>query len=281
MKKILVQLYLVIFGNKLKLSVNLINLIYFWLAKLKYGFTHLLYKDKAAIELRKNGFYIKKEVVHRQKIEKIALKVEELFKNKENLNLTYETSGLIHLKESLNFFPDLLDILNEDKVKKAIEHFLGTNFQLFSANIYRTFPSDIADNKFSSLYYHFDSMPSSHLKLMIYLNDTKLENGALKVVNRKDSLQLRNQGFWDRKISKHHDEIVEKTKILEGKRGDLIYFYPHDTIHKATLPEKGKRDIVNFILIPSLKKFHPKLSREQASRLSNNVDGYCLNPFKF
>ena len=92
---------------------------------------------------------------------------------------------------------------------------------------------------------------------MIYLNDTKLENWALKVVNRKDSLQLRNQGFWDRKISKHHDEIVEKTKILEGKR-----------------------DIVNFILIPSLKKFHTKLSREQASRLSNNVDGYCLNPFK-
>ena len=281
MKKLLVQLYLTIFGNKLKLSVNLINLSYLWMAKAKYGFTHLFNKDKAAIGLRKNGFYIEKEIGFKKKIEKIALKVEELFQNKQNLNLSYKTSGLIHLKESLNFFPDLLDILNEDKVKKAIEHFLGTNFQLFSANIYRTFPSNIADNKFSSLYYHFDSMPSSHLKLMIYLNDTKQQNGALKVINRQESIQLRKKGFWDRKSAKFHDKIVEKTKVLEGEQGNLIYFYSHDTIHKATLPEKGKRDIINFILIPSLKKFHPKLSREQASRLSNNVDGYCLNPFKF
>ena len=60
-------------------------------------------------------------------------------------------------------------------------------------------------------------MPSSHLKLMIYLNDTKQENGALKVINRQESIQLRKKGFWDRKTSKHHDEIVEKTKVFSSR----------------------------------------------------------------
>jgi hypothetical protein len=217
---------------------------------------------------------------HKEAVNSISNQVIELFKNEENLDLTYEKSGLIHLKNSLLHFPELIDLLSSKDVRNIIYGFLGSDFQVFSSNIYRTTKSNTKENTFSSLHYHFDSMPSSHLKVMIYLHDTDEKKGALKVVNRRKSIELRGKGFWERKSNEFHKTIIDNTEVLEGKEGAFIYFYPHDTIHKATLPEIGNRDIVNFVLIPTFKS-NRGLGEDRRQFLSNNLDGYCINPFVF
>jgi len=270
-----------IFGNKLSVKINFLNKIHFIISKLTFRFKNLFFKSPdQSKQLYNNGYLVQDYSGSIGSIHSISKRVIELFKEKENLELTYENSGLIHLKNSLIHFPELINLLNLKEVRDIICGFLGSDYQIFSSNIYRTTKSIDKENTFSSLYYHFDSMPSSHLKIMIYLHDTDKKNGALKVVNRKKSIELRGKGFWDRKSNQFHEIIKENTKVLEGNKGSFIYFYPHDTIHKATLPEIGNRDIINFILIPSIKS-HKKLSKERSQYISNNFFGYCTNPFTF
>lgn len=281
LRKSIVSFYIGVFGNKLSPQINLINLIYLIFAKFIFRLRNPFFNSpQESKQIAANGYLIQNNLDQKGIIDTISEKIDKLYKNEENLDLTYEDSGLIHLKNSLIHFPELVNILNDKGVNDIVSGFLGTYFQIFSSNIYRTTKSNPEQNSFSSLYYHFDSMPSSHLKLMIYLQDIDEKKGALKVVNRKKSIEIRSEGFWDRKTTKFNEIIKNNSLTLEGKKGTLIYFYPHDTIHKATLPEKGYRDIVNFILIPSFK---PQYEIEKGRRqfLSNNFEGFCKNPFKF
>lgn len=281
MRKFLIAIYLKIFGNKLSVKINLLNIIHHLLSKFAFRINSLFFKtSNHSKQIVRNGYLVQNHLDLNEAVNSISNQVIELFKNVNNLELTYEKSGLIHLKDSLLHFPELIDLLNSKEVKDIICGFLGSDFQIFSSNIYRTTKSISQENTFSSLYYHFDSMPSSHLKVMIYLHDTDEKKGALKVVNRRKSVELRGKGFWDRKSNEFHKTIVDHTVVLEGKGGTFIYFYPHDTIHKATLPEIGHRDIVNFILIPTFKS-NRELEDDRRKFLSNNLDGYCVNPFAF
>ena len=281
MRKLLIALYLKIFGNKLSVKINFLNGIHFLLSKFAFRFKNLFFKTSdQSKQIVNKGYLVQNHLNLKEAVNSISNQVIELFKNEDNLELTYEKSGLIHLKNSLLHFPELIDLLNSKEVRDIICGFLGSDFQIFSSNIYRTTKSITKENTFSSLYYHFDSMPSSHLKVMIYLHDTDEKKGALKVVNRRKSIELREKGFWKRKSNEFHKTIIDNTEVLEGKEGAFIYFYPHDTIHKATLPEIGNRDIVNFVLIPTFKS-NRGLGEDRRQFFSNNLDGYCINPFVF
>lgn len=281
MRKLLIAIYLKIFGKKLSVKINLLNVFHHFLSKFAFRINSFFFKTSYhSKQIVRNGYLVQNNLNIKEAVNSISNQVIELFKNEHNLELTSEKSGLIHLKNSLLYFPELIDLLDSKEVRDIICGFLGSDFQIFSSNIYRTTKSITKENTFSSLYYHFDSMRSSHLKIMIYLHDTDKKNCALKVVNRKKSIELRGKGFWERKSNEFHKIIIDNTEVLEGKEGSFIYFYPHDTIHKATLPEIGNRDIVNFILIPSIKS-HKKLSKERSQYISNNFSGYCMNPFTF
>ena len=282
MKKLLVKLYVSFFGNKLPLLVNIINSVYFFLTKLNFFFVSRKVKTNITSDKIKKFGYSRIKVESLNKlIDELSQKVKEQFDNGIDLDYTYATSGLIHLKNSMLHYPELTSIVYDDQVKSVISNFLNTNYRVFSSNIYRTVPKDnIANSDFSSVDYHFDNMPSSHLKLMVYLTDTNEKNGALKIIDRKFSKQLRSRGFWDRKSEKFTHIIEDNKIILEGEKGTFIFFYPHDTIHKATLPDKGYRDVLNFILIPSFKPFQ-NLNRHESKKISNQFFGYCKNPFKY
>tara|TARA_B110000971_G_scaffold144896_1_gene148071 strand:+ start:3663 stop:4508 length:846 start_codon:yes stop_codon:yes gene_type:complete len=281
MRRLLISFYLKTFGNKLSLKTNILNIIYFFIGKFIFRFQNILFKTSdQSKQILDNGYFIKNHSNLKGAVHSISSQVVELLKNEENLELAYEKSGLIHLKNSLIHFPELIDLLYSKEVSNIIHGFLGTDFQIFSSNIYRTTKSVTKENKFSILHYHFDSMPSSHLKVMIYLHKVDEKGGALKVVNRQKSIELRGKGFWERKSKDFQNIIIDNTKVLEGKEGTFIYFYPHDTIHKATLPEIGNRDIVNFVLIPSIRSKRV-LTEDRRHFLSNNLNGYCANPFTF
>ena len=282
MKKLLVKFYVSFFGNKLPLIVNINNSVYYFLAKLSFLFEIRKVKTNINSDEIKSFGYSKIKVDPLNKlIDELSKKVKEKFDNRIDVDCNYETSGLIHLKNSMLHYPELTRIIYDDQVKSIISNFLKSNYRIFSSNIYRTVPKNNTTNSdFSSVDYHFDNMPSSHLKLMVYLTDTNEENGALKIIDRKFSKLLRSRGFWDRKSEKFTHTIEENKIILEGEKGTFIFFYPHDTIHKATLPDKGYRDVLNFILIPSFKPYQ-NLNRLEAKKISNQFFGYCKNPFVY
>jgi hypothetical protein len=174
----------------------------------------------------------------------------------------------------------LEEFLSDQNVCGVFHQYFGSHFQIYSCDVYRTFPSPHpnAEEIFPSLLWHFDNCPASVIKVMVYLRDTTTETGALTVINKPTSHKLRKQGFWDRNNIEHYSsELEDNTIKLEGPAGTVLIFSTHHCIHKATLPTTGLRDVAVFLLQPSLSSTMPWNDAQRHS-YSHNF-GYCINPF--
>ena len=109
------------------------NIIYFFIGKFIFRFQNILFKTSdQSKQILDNGYFIKNHSNLKGAVHSISSQVVELLKNEENLELAYEKSGLIHLKNSLIHFPELIDLLYSKEVSNIIHGFLGTDFQIFS-----------------------------------------------------------------------------------------------------------------------------------------------------
>ena len=138
-----------------------------------------------------------------------------------------------HLRmSSLDFIPEFKKIFLNKNFSPITQEYLGKNcqenLQIFSTYEY------ISENKSTSKprnsYWHFDPYPA--LKYFIYLEDTTLNNGCLKVIPNTVSItkEIRKQIPFEKitgdgykvehLINNFKDQIVN----LEGKKGSLIVF---------------------------------------------------------
>ena len=113
---------------------------------------------------------------------------------------------------------------------------------------------------------------------MVYLTDSNMESGALTVVGKGKSVELKHRGFWDRNNADlYTNEIESNAVILEAPAGTALLFSTHHCIHKATLPRVHHRDVVVFLVQPAFAQqqaFTAEERREFSCRY-----GYCVNPF--
>lgn len=213
-------------------------------------------------------------------LDQIRNKSNSLFATADKTVTNLAESGLIRLKNSLSELSELESLINHEKVSNFLKEYYKSDFKFFSCDMYRTIPSHAKDKEdhFNSLLWHFDNCPKNLVKIMIYLNDVTVENGAISLVPKETSIKLRNKGYWNRWNNDSFLAEIENSKVyLEGKAGSVLFFSTHYCIHKATLPETGYRDVAVFLIQPSLSAAKP-LTNNERDQLSKNF-GYCINPF--
>jgi hypothetical protein len=283
LKLFLLHQYTVFFGNQISLKINLLHYTYDFLAKVNFFITRPItfFKSKKT-NLNKIGFHTMSPFLSTQKILSIKEKVNNLFNDPKKIITTLKSSGLIRLKNSLKEVPELEDYLYSDEIKNYLTLYYGSNYRIYSSDLYRTIPSNKLNKEkdFSSLLWHFDNSPKNLMKVMIYINDVSIKNGAISFVPKPISRELKKKGYWDRynpNIAPHIEKIEKNNVYLEGDSGTILFFSVHDCIHKATLPSEGHRDVAVFLIQPSIKE-NSRIKDFQKETLSKNY-GYCINPF--
>lgn len=279
-----------LFGNTIGIKVNILYGLYMAALRLsaplvsgsrrsgaRSGAEDL---ERKAQEIRTRGLAKIKPVLSPERVRTISRKVDELFAREDKTVRTLQEGGLIRLKGVLVEVPELEQFLLHPIVVEILENYFGSPFQVFSCDVYRTLPQNpvIAAEKFGSLKWHFDNCPSVLFKIMIYLTDTTVDTGAISLVPKAKSLELKRRGFWERsKADSFTDEISRNAVYLEGAAGTTLFFSTHYCIHKATLPTHQHRDVAVFLVQPA---FQPQeaFSPRACETYSFNF-GYCVNPF--
>lgn len=270
-------------GNTISWKTNTLYSLYNALIKARFAMRTKRYPpdiEQLAYAIRTTGMAQMEPVLQPSHQQALSRKVARLLSENEKVVSSLKDSGLIRLKGSLLEVPELEQVLMHPRIIAVIEYYFGSYFKVFACDVYRTFPenAEAAAQKFSSLRWHFDNCPASLLKVMIYLTDTARETGAISLVPKEVSLQLKREGFWNRtQANQFEDKINRNTVYLEGRAGTVLFFSTHYCIHRATLPVTGYRDVAVFLVQPSLVPQRP-FSPESRTTYSYNF-GYCINPF--
>lgn len=283
LKTIYQRVSLRINGNTISWKTNALYLLYNALIKARFAMRAKQYPpdiEQLAYAIRTTGMAQIEPVLQSSHQLALSRKVARLLSENEKVVSSLKDSGLIRLKGSLLEVPELEQVLMHPRISGVIEDYFGSYFKVFACDVYRTFPenTEAAAQEFSSLKWHFDNCPESLLKVMIYLTDTMCETGAISLVPKEVSLQLKREGFWNRaQAGQFEDKINRNNVYLEGKAGTVLFFSTHYCIHRATLPLTGYRDVAVFLVQPSLVPQRP-FSLESRTAYSYNF-GYCVNPF--
>ena len=264
-----------LFKNKIGVLPNLLH----------YAFSALLkisgrgVSSQAGEELCQNGYVKLPPFLNQARIQQISEKLNRLFADETKIMSGLKESGLIRLQKSMLDLPEAEEFLNSPLVRDTLRNYYGSSFKIFKCDIFRIFPVKKTEQELSSMRWHFDNMPRSLVKFMIYLTDATSETGATTMLPKPLSRKLQLAGFWDRHNSARFEkEILENCEVIEGQAGTGIFFTPQFCIHRGTLPEKKWRDVIVFELYPAREEF-TQLSPQQREEYSRDYDGYILNPF--
>ncbi len=275
-----------VFGNTVELRINLLYTFYVWMVNLanlvglgdKPRVSDAGRKDAATIHA--NGFTKLLSVLPDADVKSISSKVDQLFAQPDKTVKTLEEGGLLRLKSCLLEVPELERYILDPRVKDVLQGYFGCAYKVYSCDVYRTVPQahENPEEKFGSLKWHFDNCPEALLKIMVYLTDTNVDNGALTVVGKEKSVELKHRGFWDRdEAHLYANEIEGNALPLEAPAGTVLMFSVHHCIHKATLPRIRHRDVAVFLVQPALAQ-QQAFTTEERREFSYNY-GYCVNPF--
>lgn len=231
--------------------------------------------SQAAEVLRTDGYKVFSPTVDPDLIESVSTKVDELF---DYSGYAVQVSQkLFRLRDGLELVPKIEDFMTPE-IEQTVEQYFGSHFKIFGVYFYRTMPADVPDT--SSFLWHLDNCPRQEIKLIVYLDDTPPERGALRLKPVPLSNEMKAQGFWDREQIERFRAVLEDastTKILEGPAGTSILFQNNGCVHKATSPLRTHRDVATFVLIPATIPWRVHFARNR--HLLSTNSGICANPF--
>lgn len=280
-KKFYYYSQIMIFNNRIGYFRNIIHITYYILIRIRFLIVKGNKKMKAEVSdqsrfLREEGYCIISNT-NQQVVSKVREKVERCFQDENLCVRSLQNRGLVRLRDSFSNIPELEEfIISADQY---IREYYGTDYKIFSTDVYRTTQKQVDEEAFDSEKFHLDNGPRSTLKIMVYLTDVTKDTGAITVIPKKRSRSLVMRGFWDRfRAQKYKNELEENSIVLEGASGTIILFTPQFCIHKATLPESSYRDVAVFLVYPYHKEYKiTSAFRKQCS----NYYGYLKNPYSW
>jgi hypothetical protein len=230
-----------------------------------------------ALNIKKYGHAIVPSIAPEELIAKIKSKADYFYDNGINVDYKGKDAGLTRIQNCLINIPEIAELVNLESVSGTLQSLYGGHFQLFHADIYRTEPKNDPEAFFGSQKWHYDNVTWNMVKLMVYLKDISVENGAMRIVPKPESARIRNSGFVKRSQTEFTPEIEKHSISLEAKSGTGVFFKPQECIHQAAEPKSGCRDVIVFMFYPSLSKQAP-LTDKDKEQLSQPRSHLC-NPF--
>lgn len=164
------------------------------------------------------------------------------------------------------------------------ESYLGSHFKLDSIRLFRSIPNQ---NPLVSFRWHWDSAPLGQLHVIVYLTDSGPDGsgGATEFLARPLSEQLRHTEYFGRSID---DRVLDLKDLPEGaklknfvfkatpSRGDGLIFAPGVVCHRGVPPERGFRDALLLVLLPSLDPWAVSLAAEGNDAVVKRMIDRCF-----
>jgi len=129
-----------------------------------------------------------------------------------------------------------------------------------------------------SFYWHCDGGPSKHLKLLLYLNDSKESGATTMVLERDESDALLRIGYTFCPIGFRLEDLTELAQdkgisynpiIPEIKAGNGLLFEPARISHRGIWPTDAPRYLVQIAIIPHIEPWYEACSTYEYPRRDN------------
>lgn len=266
---------LALFGNDQPLWTNLLYLAHDSLARWRWRGAPADESRAVAARFAADGYALLPPLLEEPALRRLAGEIDAAFASDAGTRRVDD--GTRRLMDAFRRVP-ALEALISPAAERAVEAHFGSHFKIYSVTLYRTEPTASVDD--NSFLWHVDNCPLSNIKLMVYLDDVAEETGAIRFKPRQVSDDLLARGFWDRvDVERFRGELDagETTRIVAAPLGTGILFMNGRCLHKATYPRRGHRDVVTFVLQPSLVPWREHLRPRRAAVDVNS--GFCRNPF--
>lgn len=128
-----------------------------------------------------------------------------------------------------------------------------------------------------SFKWHCDKGPSSHLKLIVYLNPTAEHGGNTEFMDLDDTLAVARQGYlfgWSKTRTgdvAHLSRLAGRplaTEMRERAAGEAVLFQPSRVLHRGVSPARGDRLAATLCLLPSPVHWRQAFDSEVMSDLA-------------
>ncbi len=165
-----------------------------------------------------------------------------------------EGRGKLSLDALARLAPQIAACL--EQVAPEIEKIYGTFFRVNLVSASRTRPAAMEPG--SSFDFHYDNVPWCSLKVFFYLNDQQADTGAFRALDADTTASLIQRGFDSSSVERRTrsqalvtPDIRSRLRVAEGTEGTVLIWH-NRLVHKATLPERGHRDLVQLEIMPAL-----------------------------
>lgn len=130
-----------------------------------------------------------------------------------------------------------------------------------------------------SFRWHCDKGPTSHLKLLVYLNGVEAHGGGTAFVGLDDTQAVARTGYLFARGRKRTGSLAELS-AMAGRElhayehlphaGDAVLFQPSRVMHSGITPSTGDRVVLTLCLLPSPMPWRQALARGTRVDLSRD-----------
>ena len=142
-------------------------------------------------------------------------------------------------------------------VDRAIGAWFGSEYLIYWWTLGRAHSGQAAQRSFL---WHCDKGPTSHLKLLLYLNPTAEHGGATEFIAKPATRAIGRTGYVFGPVNERRSDIrplaetagiAFETISCDMAAGEAVVFEPARVLHRGILPRTGPRWVLTFCLLPS------------------------------
>jgi hypothetical protein len=178
--------------------------------------------------------------------------------------------AMVAVSEPCRFFGDAALDVFDGPLGATIERMLGSRFRIEWLDYYRALPGAPA----KSWLWHIDNDPPFVLKVLLYLTDSTVENGATRILPRADTRRLFRKGYFGIRGDERRVEVDDSATAehpVEMRAGDALVFSTN-LLHKGGAVHRGFRDVMSFLILPSPRPWREELDYVHAA------SGFPIDP---
>lgn len=155
------------------------------------------------------------------------------------------------------FMADLVEACLPVPVAATIARHFGSHFFVYGCHATRLRPGMPSKR---SMLWHCDSGPTYHLKLLVYLEDSRVTGGNTAFLDRQASDRFLEQGYTFGPVSSRRNDLSGLARRLnlsfqpqnwEVKAGQGLLFEPSRVLHRGVVPGRAPRHVFTMVLLPS------------------------------
>lgn len=152
----------------------------------------------------------------------------------------------------------LLGQVLQGQVDAAIAGFFRSEYLVHWVTLALTRPA--REQKIVSFRWHCDKGPTSHLKLIVYLNPTASHGGNTEFIDLQDTMSVARNGYLFGWSKARTGDVARLGRIAgrsltthqrERDAGEAVLFQPARVLHRGVSPTRGSRLTATLCLLPS------------------------------